>query len=97
MSKHHWTIFFNSVEDVEPHGGSQELGCPFYLEVNVRFSNGGVTDEFHDVMACHYDNVWGYRDGGGGDDENKMPMFGWLNERSHDNTHVIYRRYGLGE
>lgn len=46
-------ISLDSVEDVEPHGGSKKLGTPFDLWVNVRLAHRSMTNILCEVVGCH--------------------------------------------
>lgn len=48
-------ILLDSVENVKPHGGSEEFGTPPNFGVHVRLAHRCVTKVLDDVMGSHCD------------------------------------------
>lgn len=46
-------VVLDSVHDVEPHGGAEELGAPLLEGFDVRLRAWGVADVFGDVVGSH--------------------------------------------
>lgn len=49
-------VLLDSVENVEPHGGTKKLGTPFNLRVHVRLAHGSMTNVLGNVVGSHGDD-----------------------------------------
>lgn len=48
-------VSLDSVEDVEPHGGTKKLGTPLHLGVYMRLAHRSMADVLCNVVGSHFD------------------------------------------
>lgn len=76
-------VLLDPVENVEPHRGSEKLGAPLHLGIDMRLGHGRVANVLGDMMSSHLC----------GEDDFFVAI--WLVESVQDDCRGVFAAYSI--